>query len=348
VLEGIRHTRRLGGLLRAHFQSALLRAGLRSGLFAALRQPARAPELAEREQLAPDLTAAFLQAAHAHGLLQRRGERFRLSRFVRWLLDAPEAEAALALLEQASLSYEPVLARLPELLHGAERPLWGGPQAMLRAALASRLGERRAVAALVRVPGVRSARHILDVGCGTGGYLVDLLGRYRDALGVGVELDASLAERARANLRAAGVHRRAEILVGDYTEVDPGRSGFDLVLLNQDLHYFGGAERRRLFERILGQLAPGGVLAIQTPVVQEDALSRAMGLAATLASFDLFLRAHRNLYGLPEPEALRAALTEIGFQEVGEVPIVPGGALRYVWARAPGSRAEHAAAQPRR
>jgi hypothetical protein len=55
-------------------------------------------------------------------------------------------------------------------------------------------------------------------------------------------------------------------------------------------------------------------------------------MAATSALFDLFLRSHENLYGLPDPVDLQVRLRAAGFARVGSVSIVPGGALRYVWA----------------
>jgi hypothetical protein len=81
------------------------------------------------------------------------------------------------------------------------------------------------------------------------------------------------------------------------------------------------------------QLAPGGVVAVQTAVASRDRVSRMLGTAASTATFDLFLRCHRNLYGLPDPAELAAALRDAGFPETGEVAVVPGGSTRFVWGR---------------
>jgi SAM-dependent methyltransferase len=107
---------------------------------------------------------------------------------------------------------------------------------------------------------------------------------------------------------------------------------WDLALLNQVLHYWRDAERDVLFARIARRLAAGGVLAIQTLVVQEGAFARMTGTAASGALFDLFLRSHENLFALPDPTDLQVRLRAAGFARVGSVSIVPGGALRYVWA----------------
>ncbi|HEU4431184.1 MAG TPA: class I SAM-dependent methyltransferase, partial [Myxococcota bacterium] len=182
-------------------------------------------------------------------------------------------------------------------------------------------------------------RRILDIGCGEGRMLAGLLARYRDALGIGIELDASVAERAQEWLEAAHVQRRGEVRVGDFFQLELSTS-FDLALLNNNLHYFAEARWPALFARVHEHLAPGGLLAIQTPVLVDGPLARLSGARATLATFDLFLRAHSNLAPLPEPERLEAALRGAGFVEIGARGVVPGGALRYVWARRAASAGE--------
>lgn len=332
-IERIRRGRRVSGIVENHLRLPLLRIGFENGLFEALRLPLTANELAERLELAPDLVEAWLHAAHSHDLLRCRDGAYRLTRFVRGLLDAPEAPALRALLDQAALTYAPRLAQVPELMAGAARPEFGAPDEALRTAAASGLAEPLALQSLARVPGVRTARRVLDIGCGYGTYLAGFLAHYRDANGLGVELDASVAEQARRNLRAAQVARRGEIRVGDFMAIDLAQSSYDLALLNHNLHYFSAEERAALFARVRGCLAERGVFALQTAVTVVNAVTRALGGHRGTSSFDLFLRCHGNLHRLPDPQRLVVELREAGFDEVGEVPVVPGGSLRYVWAR---------------
>lgn len=332
MFDDLRNSAALASLVRAEGRAALLRSGLRSGLFAALREWTSAAELASSEGLEAKLAGAWLAALEAHGFLEQREGRLRLAGLARWLLDGPDADAACAALDQSTYAVAPVLSHIPELMQSERRPAWGAREDALRTARASRLSERRALAALHRIPGARKARRVLDIGCGEGHTLAKFLARYRDALGTGVELDASVAERAQETLEAAHVQRRAEIRVGDFFSAELPQS-FDLALLNNNLHYFDEARWPALFGRVLEHLAPGGLLAIQTPVLVDGALARWSGVHASLATFDLFLRAHSNLAGLPDAAQLDAALHEAGFAEVGAESIAPGGALRYVWAR---------------
>lgn len=332
--------REFASLLSGYARVQLLRAGLELGLFDALREPSREVRLAERLGLDRELVSAWLRAAHAHGLLRRGhhpSDAYRIGPLARWLLDSPQSGSLRALLDQHVETYAPIWQRLPRFARGAQRAHFGAAAEVRRAAEVSRLLEGRALAALGRIPGAVRARRVLDVGCGYGSYLTGLLVRYRDAHGVGIELDPAVAEEARRRLSEAGVSRRAEVREGDFLTLELPRGTFDLVLFNDNLYYFPPHQHRALFERARRRLAPGGVLAIHVPVATAELAARVAGATRALTAFDLFLRCHRNLYGLPEAEPLRALLQEVGYAETGEVPFLPGGAARYVWARAPAS-----------
>lgn len=340
MLDEIRHGRHLTSTVAALARASLLRTGIHQGLFEALRTPHTPSSLSERLGMAPDLVEAWLQAVHAHGLVRRTPQGYVVGDFARWLLDSPDASGLHALLDQALLSYLPVLERLPELLKGAPRPEFGSREEAMRTAAVSRLLERRALAALGRVPGARRARRVLDVGCGHGSALIAFLRRHRDAHGLGVERDEAVAEEARRRLREGEVSRRAEVRTGDFMTLELPKGSFDLALLNQVLHYFSPAERAALLRRLRSRLAPGGIVAIQTALLTESPLARALGTAASAPTFDLVLRLHRNLHPLPDAASLAETLREAGFSEVGTVDVLPGGSVRIVWGRTPPAAAQ--------
>jgi SAM-dependent methyltransferase len=324
----------LASFSRAH----LLRIGIRSDLFAALRQPQTANQLAQDSQLAPDLLQAWLRAADFHGLIRmvrKRDRAYQIAGLAEWLLETPDSGPLVALLDEAVEGYGPTFERMPDLIRGAARPAFHSPAESRRAAEISQLVERQALSALGRIPGVRSARQLLDVGCGYGGYLVGMLRRYRDAHGIGIEQDAEVAEIALGNLQAADLLRRSQVQVGEFMSLELAAGSYDLILLNNNLYYFAPTVRRSLFDRIFSRLVPGGLLAIQTAVISDRAVARLMGLSANTAAFDLYLRAHDNLYGLPDMRELHADLLAVGFESVAETAFLPGGAARYIWARAP-------------
>lgn len=317
------------GFARVH----VLRTGVTLGLFDTLRRPRGASDLASELGLEPDLVEAWMHSAEALGVLRKTGDAFVINGFSRWLIEAPEASALHGMLDQVVYGWGPQFEALPRLLKGAERRVFGTPEEATRTAVAARAIEARAIDALVRVPGARHAHRVLDIGCGHGSYLAGFLARHRDASGLGVELDAAVADEARRHLREAEVSRRAEVHVGDFLTLELPAGSWDLAMMNNNLYYFAPADRPALFARARARLTPGGVLAIQLPVAVRDPFSRWLGTAASGAIFDLFLRSFRNLHGLPDPATLHAALHDAGFVETGEVSILPGGGARYFWAR---------------
>jgi SAM-dependent methyltransferase len=268
-------------------------------------------------------------------MVRERDRAYQIDGLAKWLLETPDSSLLSALLEETIEGYGRLFERMPELLAGEQRPDFHSPAESRRAAEISRLVERQALSALCRIPGVRGARRLLDVGCGFGGYLVGMLTRYRDAHGIGIEQDAEVAEVAMQNLQAADLSRRSEVRVGEFMSMDLAAGSHDLILLNNNLYYFAPNIRRALFDRIFSRLVPGGLLAIQTAVISDRTAARFMGFSANTAAFDLYLRAHDNLYGLPDLGELHANLLETGFESIAEIAFLPGAAARYVWARAP-------------
>jgi SAM-dependent methyltransferase len=328
--------RRFAAMLGEYTRAHLLRAGLELSLFDAMRQPVRAAKLASALELDEDLLVAWLRAASAHGLVRSAHhpvDAYQVTRDVRWLIDSPDRASLVALLDQTVETYAPALERAPKLLRGGERPEFGATKEAQRAAEISLIIEGRALEVLSRVPGASKARHVLDIGCGYGTYLSGLLKHYRDANGVGVEVDPDVAEQARRRLIDENVSRRGEIRVGDFMALDIEAGTFDLALLNNNLYYFPPDQHRALFGKVKGYLSAGGVLAIQTPIATAYPLPRLAGLTRTTTAFDLFARSHSNLYGLPDVVPLHALLREVGFASIGETNIIPGGSVRYLWAR---------------
>jgi len=331
IFEAARHGRSLAQALDAFAVVPLLRTGLRLGLFEALRTPLSAQALAERLGLVPDLVSAWARNLHAQGWLQKKGDAYRLAPVTGWLLDAPEAPSLHALLDHAVDTVADRLGALPELLKGADRAPFGRGDEARRMAAITRLVEPRALRVLEQIPGARHPQRVLDIGCGRGDYLAGLLQRYRDAMGLGIEIEPAVAEEARRRLAEADVTRRAEIRVGDFRTMELPRGNFDLILLNHNIHYFAPGERVALLGRARTRLVAQGVLAVQTLVLTEGILPALFGLQAGAALFDLLLRTHRNLHGLPDANEIHQALRDAGFTSTGEVAVVPGGAIRFIW-----------------
>ncbi|MBU6497633.1 MAG: trans-aconitate 2-methyltransferase [Rhodospirillales bacterium] len=114
---------------------------------------------------------------------------------------------------------------------------------------------RPALDLLARIPAAAPAR-VVDLGCGPGNVTAILKRRWPAAEVTGI--DGSAAMLARAG-EAAPECRFAQADIAAWAAEAPA----DVIYSNAALHWLGG--HAALFPRLLGQLAPGGTLAVQMP-----------------------------------------------------------------------------------
>lgn len=114
---------------------------------------------------------------------------------------------------------------------------------------------RPAMELLARVP-LSAPRRAIDLGCGPGNSTALLAARWPKAEIEGLESSPEMLAKARS----AGV--RASFLEGDVESWSPS-AAYDVVFSNATLHWI--ADHRALLPRLMGHVAPGGVLAFQVP-----------------------------------------------------------------------------------
>jgi len=124
---------------------------------------------------------------------------------------------------------------------------------------------RPALDLMARVPLAAPSR-VVDLGCGAGNVTAVLKRRFPGAAVAGVDGSAPMLVRARTTVADCSF-TQADIAAWAPDEAP------DLVYSNAALHWLGGHEA--LFPRLLGTLAPGGVLAVQMPAMH-DAPIRAL------------------------------------------------------------------------
>lgn len=108
---------------------------------------------------------------------------------------------------------------------------------------------------LMRVA-IGSPRTVYDLGCGAGNVTRVLAQRWPEARVVGV--DESEAMLAQARREAADIVWKRQGLA-EWAPAEPA----DVIYSNAAMHWL--PDHRSLFPRLMGMLAPGGVLAVQMP-----------------------------------------------------------------------------------
>jgi trans-aconitate 2-methyltransferase len=197
---------------------------------------------------------------------------------------------------------------------------------------------------IARLPD-RSFARIADLGCGAGNVTRLLAEKFPDARITGVDTSPEMLEAARKELPDA------TWVQADLATWQPAAPP-DLVFTNATLHWLG--DHTRLLPRLLGLLAPGGVLAVQVPDMDHHPFRRLITEVAAESPWRDTLAAMPGLGRILSPAAyydvlapLAAGLdlwsTEYMHVLEGEHPVlewVKGAALRPVLTALEGAERE--------
>ncbi len=226
--------------------------------------------------------------------------------------------------------YGPLLAQLGPLLR-KERA--DDDPAIARSGRHTAVGSEqlacvRVAPAVLKVLRERGRRHVLDLGCGSGGFLIQLARLDPDIRGVGIDISADAIEEARANARRSGVDARlsfsrAEVGAGPLP-IDPAqRDRIDAVTAMYVLHEFGRGGRAGIV-RVLREIAsalPARLLAF-TECLPADAAALAKEPPTTFSQLDYLLIHPLSRQGLPLPAAeWTSMLEEAGVQLLDQRPL---------------------------
>jgi 4-hydroxy-2,2'-bipyrrole-5-carbaldehyde O-methyltransferase len=298
--------------VRLHFLAVATDLGLLEEL---RHQPATTSQLGARLAIGdPALLDAFLRLGETLGELRRSAGRWSLRGRRSTALAMPEADTMRAMVQEALRYDAAVYAGLAAHLRGAP------PGDYLRTtgaviARASRLVQPVLAPLLRSLVVARRPRSVLDVGCGTGVYLVHAAAAGGPRLGgLGVDLDAAVVDLARRRLADAGLTGRFAVRHADIRTLVLPAASFDLVLLFQNIYYFAEDERPDLLRRLDGLLAPGGALVVAS-------LFAGRSLAA--AHYDVLFRATAGCAPLPRRQELDRQLRDAGFTSTRWARLIP-------------------------
>lgn len=130
---------------------------------------------------------------------------------------------------------------------------------------------RPAADLIARIP-LAAPRWIVDLGCGTGTITARLADRWPDATVTGLDSAPEMLAVARS-----GRPRGIVWIEADIAAWRPDAAP-DLLFSNAALQWLG--DHRNLFPRLMGMLAPGGVLAVQMPANHDAPSHRLMAVCA--------------------------------------------------------------------
>ncbi|MGY6644889.1 MAG: methyltransferase [Salinarimonas sp.] len=126
----------------------------------------------------------------------------------------------------------------------------------------------RAVAGVLREAG---ARHILDLGCGDGDFIIHLLDDPQITAITGVEKDAGALERLHARLRGHPRADRVDLLCADITSPPRAMPQADAVVLVEVIEHLDPARLQALERVLLHDIAPP-LTVVTTPNAEMNPL----------------------------------------------------------------------------
>jgi trans-aconitate 2-methyltransferase len=176
-------------------------------------------------------------------------------------------------------------------------------------------------------------RRVVDLGCGPGNSTAPLKARWPDAVVTGVDSSEELLAAARHD-HPSVTFEKADI--ANWTAAAP----YDVVFANASLQWV--ADHRRLMPHLFGQVAPGGVLAVQMPRNHDFATHRLMRHVAAEGEWRDRLEGARDPSPVQSPEfyydllAPRAAAFTIW--ETNYIQIMDGVQAIITWLHGTGLR----------
>jgi len=130
--------------------------------------------------------------------------------------------------------------------------------------------QRRKYQRLAEWAGLRSGQHVLEIGCGWGGFAEFAAGEL-DCRVTGITLSEEQAAFASERMLRAGLDDRVQIRVVDYRDVD---ARFDAVVSIEMLEAVGHRFLDGFFATVDRVLRPGGGVALQTITIPDQIYDR--------------------------------------------------------------------------
>jgi trans-aconitate 2-methyltransferase len=162
---------------------------------------------------------------------------------------------------------------------------------------------------LVARIGATAPGRVVDLGCGTGALTCALARRWPGAEVLGVDASDAMLARAAEAAAAPDLAGRVRVVAGDVRAWRPDRP-VDVLVTNAVLQWV--PDHLALLGRWVGELAPGGWLAVQVPANGDAPSHAAMrDLAARPPFADLLADVLRH-DAVPPLEVYAAALAEAG------------------------------------
>lgn len=262
-------------VVQGFVQSQVLMALVELDIFRRLRSGAQTPEgLGRATQIPTERMQVLLQAAAALRLLKRdRAGRFSLARKGAALMGVPGLDAMIRhhrafyadLADPVALLRGPAKTELSEFwpyVFGAR----GNIDPVVAETYSDLMAQSQRLVAedTLRAVSFKSARHLVDIGGGTGAFL-EAVGQATPSLQMTLFDLPQVTPAARARFDNAGMSERVQICPGSFRD-DPLPQGADAISLIRVLYDHADDTVTALLQAVYDALPAGGRLVISEPM----------------------------------------------------------------------------------
>jgi ubiquinone/menaquinone biosynthesis C-methylase UbiE len=136
------------------------------------------------------------------------------------------------------------------------------------------LGADQARQSLLDQPQLRSARRVLDIGCGTGTFAVLLKKRFPKVEIIGLDPDQKALARAKRKSERAGVSIQFDQGFADELHYESG--SFDVVFSSFMFHHLDGKDREKVLHELRRVLKPAGTFYLLDFEVSETGAGKVL------------------------------------------------------------------------
>lgn len=232
------------------------------------------------------------------GHLKQSGNRFIPSKKMLKFFTRKNDGAVGELLKELFEMHMPALMSYPDMMQTKQKANFDSESFGPTVAATSALIEKRAFGYVLDEVRSKKAKWVLDIGCGTGGYLLKLAQKGRRGTYVGVDISKKCVETARQKALQQGLQEKVKFYYADINKCNMPDGLFDVIMMNNLLHYYSPEAREGLFKRVAELVHKNGTVILVTPLYLEKGGQRFS------AAFNSFMEAHENLYPLPRKAEL--------------------------------------------
>lgn len=289
------------------------------GLFAHLAAgPATLDELARRAGIPSRTTRIAVDAMVALGLVERSGDHYRNTSVAATFLGGQGPADLRPILRFWNRISYPTWLDLETAIRSGQAPnrQGGGFSAEEQRIFSEGVGVFAAVPAEVLAASYDFSQHrrLLDLGGGTGAFLLPALRRHAHLRGTVFELPGAAAV-ARQHLDHTPEAARIAVVAGDFFQ-DPIPTSHDAIILANVIHVLSPEHNRELFRRARAVATPEVRLLIADFLT--DPTHTQPAFAALAAGEFLVMAGEGDVYSEAE---LRAWLEETGWQPLEHIPL---------------------------